>query len=105
MKTSLLPIGTVVELKNGQSQVMIAGYCPMGTARLGYVWDYSGFVYPVGYQAANQVVQFDNEQIAKVVAMGYQDEEQFHFMEKLIPEVERLKARQESAAKEDEANV
>lgn len=83
MQTSLLPIGTIVELQNTESKVIISGYCPQSNARPGYVWDYSGFLFPIGYRSANEIIQFDNNQITKVIAMGYQDEEQFGFIHKL----------------------
>lgn len=91
MEIKLLPIGTIVELAGSEAKVMIAGYCPIGSIRPGYVWDYSGFAFPLGYRSANEVIQFDREQISHIVAMGYQDEEQFDFIGKLNEAVDDLK--------------
>lgn len=81
MEKYLLPIGSIVELKDIEAKIMISGYCPEGELRPGYVWDYSGFLFPIGYRSAQEIIQFDHNQIRKIVAMGYQDEEQFRFSE------------------------
>ena len=96
MENYLLPVGTVVSLKESTCKVMIMGYCPVGEARPGYVWDYSGVAYPYGYVDGAHVFQFDHEQIEKVMAMGYQDVEQFNFIDKLRPALEDLKAEMDS---------
>ena len=80
---NILPIGSVVELKDVDMKVYIAGYCSETANRPGYVYDYSGFVFPIGYSGGNTVVSFDSQQIKSVLSYGYQDEEQFEFMEKL----------------------
>lgn len=82
MEKELLPIGTIVLLKKATKRLMITGYFPTSDAKPGYVWDYSGFLFPEGYRNQNEVYQFDREQIDKVFAMGYQDEEQLAFIEK-----------------------
>lgn len=94
MYEGLLPIGTVVSLTNSTKLVMIAGYCPTGTARPGYVWDYSGFPYPDGYMDNEHILQFDKEQITEVMAMGYQDSEQFSFKVKLDGAIDSIKGRE-----------
>lgn len=91
MEKKLLPIGTVVQLHEDNSRIIIAGYFPSGTARPGYIWDYSGFSFPLGYRKADEILQFDHEQIETVFAMGYQDEEQFEFMEQLEAAAAELK--------------
>lgn len=91
MKKKLLPIGTVVQLIDDKVKIIIAGYCPTGTARPGYIWDYSGFPFPLGYRKPDEVLQFDHEQIETIFAMGYQDSEQFQFMEQLVTAATELK--------------
>ncbi|MBR6770726.1 MAG: DUF4176 domain-containing protein [Lachnospiraceae bacterium] len=112
MEIKLLPIGTIVMLKDSEPKVMITGYCPIGESRPGYVWDYSGLIFPRGYKDANQILQFDKEQIDYVVAMGYQDEEQFAFIRNLDEVIEDLKQAVYNEAEklmemseEDEENV
>lgn len=83
MRRELLPIGTVVKLKGTDRSMMICGFAPTGPSKPGYVYDYSGFLYPEGYGETLEVYQFDNEQIELVQAIGYQDRETFRYMEAL----------------------
>lgn len=88
----LLPIGSVVYLKNIDRPMMICGFCPTGPARPGYVYDYSGFPYPMGYMDPTKIFQFDNQDIEKIVAMGYQDRETFVYMTALEEKIDDIKA-------------
>lgn len=92
MENHLLPIGSVVQLKDSTASVMIAGYLPMGPSRPGYVWDYSGFKFPLGYVRDDEIFCFDQDQIEAVHALGYQDSEQFSFIRSLERAVEKVKA-------------
>lgn len=78
MLEGLLPIGTVVLLKNSTKKVMIIGLCQKEIESEA-VWDYAGCVYPEGYMGPDKTFLFNNDQIDKVFAVGYQDEEQFAF--------------------------
>lgn len=97
MSRELLPIGSVVKLKGTEKAMMICGFCPTGPAKPGYVYDYSGFPYPEGYMDTLKIYQFDNEQIDKVLALGYQDRETFLYMNALQEKIEGIKA--DTAAK------
>lgn len=92
MESQFLPIGTVVQLKNSTACVMIAGYLPVGPARPGYVWDYSGMRFPLGYVSDDEVYCFDQDQIEIVHALGYQDQEQFAFIRAMNNTAEKIKA-------------
>ena len=80
---NILPIGSVVELKDVDIKVYVAGYCSETANTPGYVYDYSGFIFPIGYSGGNTIVSFDEKQIKNVLCYGYQDEEQFKFKDKL----------------------
>ena len=73
----LLPIGSVVLLKNASKRLMIIGVCRKEES--GKIWDYAGCLYPEGFISADETFLFDGEQIEKVFAVGYQDQEQFEF--------------------------
>ncbi|MCC8026253.1 MAG: DUF4176 domain-containing protein [Clostridium sp.] len=92
MENRLLPIGTVVQLKESTARVMVAGYLALGPSRPGYVWDYSGFKYPLGYVKDDEVYCFDQDQIETVLALGYQDMEQFEFIARLESAAEKVKS-------------
>ena len=96
----LLPIGTVVKLKENERLMMICGFCPTGPAKPGYVYDYSGFPYPEGYMDTLKIYQFDNDQIEKVFALGYQDRETFLYMNALQEKIEELKESVANGAQE-----
>ncbi len=78
MLEGLLPIGTVVLLKDSTKKVMIIGVCQKEVSK-DSLWDYAGCVYPEGYMGPDQTFLFNNDQIDKVFSIGYQDEEQFEF--------------------------
>ena len=79
MFSGLLPVGTVVLLKNSTKRVMIIGVCQKSADSPDALWDYSGCLFPEGYMGADKVFLFNNDQIDKVFFMGLQDEEQMKF--------------------------
>ncbi|MGN1146652.1 MAG: DUF4176 domain-containing protein [Acetatifactor sp.] len=87
----LLPIGSVVLLKDSTKKVMVAGVCQRGANAPEKIWDYVGVVYPEGYLSADKMFLFDNQQIAQVYALGYQDAEQLAFKEKATAALEKLR--------------
>ena len=96
---NLFPIGTVVVLHNSTAAVMIAGYLAESEKRPGYIWDYSGFLYPIGLRDEREVFTFDHTQIEQVLVIGYQDGESFAFMKKMKEVSEKLLSQ---AEKQDE---
>ncbi len=94
MKEKYLPIGTVVLLKGGKKRAMITGFCSVAQENQEKIYDYSGCVYPEGYLSSNQVCLFDHNQIDKVFFVGYEDEEERVFKDKLnkiVAEIEMEK--------------
>lgn len=83
MKEKYLPIGTVVLLKGGRKRAMITGFCSVAQENQEKIYDYSGCVYPEGYLSSNQVCLFDHDQIDKIFFLGYEDEEEKAFKDKL----------------------
>ena len=67
MNYELLPIGKVVELKNSTIPVMIAGYLSVSKGNPDKLWDYSGFIFPIGYASDDEIYSFDHEQIDAVI--------------------------------------
>lgn len=92
MKEKYLPIGSVVLLKGGKKRAMITGFCSVAQENQEKIYDYSGCVYPEGYLSSNQVCLFDHEQIEQIYFVGYEDDEEASFKEKLnkiVAEVEQ----------------
>ena len=83
MREKFLPIGTVVLLKGGKKRAMITGFCYIAQENQEKIYDYSGCVYPEGYLSSNQVCLFDHDQIEKIFFVGFEDEEERVFKDKL----------------------
>lgn len=83
MRGKYLPIGSVVLLKGGKKRAMITGFFSVAQENQDKIYDYSGCVYPEGYLSSNQVCLFDHDQIEKIFFIGFEDDEEFRFKEKL----------------------
>ena len=75
MDKKLLPIGTVVVLKETQGRTMISGYLAVNHKEPNKAYDYSGFAFPLGFNNNEEVFCFDHEQIDKIVQYGFRDYE------------------------------
>jgi hypothetical protein len=92
MLEGLLPIGTVVLLKEGNKRLMIIGVVQKQADEEGKIWDYAGCLYPEGYISAEQTYLFNGDQIDRIFALGFQDEEQFAFKPKAEEALKGLRA-------------
>lgn len=79
----LLPIGSVVLLKESTKRVMIIGVCQKGANNPDKLWDYAGVVFPEGYLSADKVFLFDTDQISQIYQIGYLDAESLNFKSKI----------------------
>lgn len=79
----VLPIGSVVLLKNANKRAMIIGYQRKTSVESEKVYDYCGCMYPEGFMTAQEAVIFDHEQIDRLIAVGLQNEPQTAFAERL----------------------
>ena len=73
IKEGLLPIGTVVLLKDSTKRIMIIGYYQRTSDDPNKLWDYAGSLFPEGYIGADKVFLFDTEQIEQIFMVGYED--------------------------------
>jgi len=78
----MLPIGSIVYLREGTSKLMILNRGPIlpseETEVEGIWYDYSGCFYPQGLNPTN-VFYFNEENIDEVVFEGFKDEEEERF--------------------------
>lgn len=86
-----LPIGTVVLLKNATKRVMIIGYCKYRMGDMETIYDYAGCAYPEGFMGPEATALFNHEQIDKIFALGFQNEQRFLFEEKLLEAIHEVK--------------
>ena len=93
----LLPIGSVVLLKNSTKRVMIIGLCQASMTEQGRkVYDYAGCFFPEGYMSADKNFLFNNDQIDRLFAIGYQDDEQLAFKERADALIAKLRAEEQA---------
>ena len=79
---NVLPIGSVVLLKESQKRIMIVGV-KQKQANSEKVWDYSACLYPEGILDPEKLFLFDSEQIERLYFVGLQDGEGLAFLKKL----------------------
>lgn len=84
---NLLPIGTVVLLKNATKRVMIVGYLPKDN-KTGKTCDYSGVIFPEGLIDSRRILIFDIDKIETVCQEGLKDDEE---VKKFLEHVAQVK--------------
>lgn len=87
----LLPLGSVVKLKNGEQKIMIISRLPLynNEGTIGY-FDYGACLYPNG-QLDQQMYFFNESDIDTVYFEGYVDEAEELFQKKYREEIENIK--------------
>lgn len=78
---NVLPLGSVVRLKEGERKLMIISRAPLYNDRgtIGY-FDYAGCLHPVG-QNGQQTFFFNKEDIEEIFFEGYIDEQEEKYQE------------------------
>lgn len=79
---NLLPIGTVLLLKDGEKKLMICGVKQTNVDD-GKEYDYLGVLYPEGHIGDEFQYLFNHADIAEVFFRGYEDAEWENFIQKL----------------------
>ena len=79
----LLPIGSVVLLKDGVKKLMITGIKPVKEDEPDKVYDYIGVIYPEGFIGNEYNFLFNHDSINDVVFRGYENPERREFIEYL----------------------
>ncbi len=103
MFTGVLPIGSVVLLKNSTKKLMIIGFAQVSASNPDKVYDYVGCVFPEGFIGPDQTFLFDSQQIDKIFAVGYQDEEQMSFkirVDEALSEIRRKESEKQDKKEE-----
>ncbi len=84
----LLPIGTIVLLKDGEKRLMINGIMQTDGST-GKNYDYLGILYPEGHIGEGFQYLFNHEDITEIIFRGFEDNERVEFLEKLTKLYER----------------
>lgn len=85
----LLPIGSIVLLKDGEKRLMINGIMQSDVSGSGANFDYLGILYPEGHIGDEFQYLFNHEDIAQIIFRGYEDEERVEFINKLVSVLEK----------------
>lgn len=91
MLQGLLPIGSVVLLKESTKRIMVIGVCQKGGSDPDKIWDYAGVLFPEGYISSDRLFLFDTEQIGQIYQIGYLDVESINFKLRADEEIKKLK--------------
>lgn len=92
MYKDLLPIGSVVLLKDGEKRIMICGRI-QAKAGDNTIYDYSACYYPEGIVDPDNMFFFNHDAIGKVFFIGFQDEEELVFHQKVLEQLGELEVR------------
>ena len=79
----LLPIGSVVKLKNGKKPLMIYGICQTDN-ETGKEYDYISVIWPEGSLGTGSSFMFNGEDIDKLLFRGAEGIDRDEFIEKMI---------------------
>ncbi|MBO6134279.1 MAG: DUF4176 domain-containing protein [Lachnospiraceae bacterium] len=79
----LLPIGSVVLLRNGRKKLMIIGIKQADAENPSVIFDYSGVMYPEGYLGEKSFFLFNHKDIVDVIFTGYTNVEREEFISKV----------------------
>jgi len=80
MIKDLLPIGSVVMLKNAEKPLMIYGIKQLDTENPENEYDYIGVLYPEGNIGSNFQYMFNHVDIEEVLFVGYDSPERRRFL-------------------------
>lgn len=88
----LLPIGSVVLLKNGIKKAMIIGIMQSTMDKEGQIteYDYLGVLYPEGFFDVKSMFFFNHDQVNDVVFRGYENPEREEFLGRLEENMEKV---------------
>ena len=83
----LLPIGSIVILKDGEQPLMIYGIMQSdgegGLFKKPKEYDYVSVPYPQGNLGPGMIYLFNHEDIQEIIFRGYEDEERDKFLDEL----------------------
>lgn len=85
----LLPVGSIVLLKDGEKKLMINGIMQNDAGGTGKNYDYLGVLYPEGHIGEGFQYLFNHEDIEEIIFRGFEDTERIQFLERLANLYER----------------
>lgn len=85
-ENSLLPIGSVVYLKEGTVKMVIIGRSNLLALpeKETVLFDYSAVIYPLGYVGEKEIYFFNKNDVDKIEFKGYSDSENEQFVKNML---------------------
>ena len=83
MIRDLLPIGSVVMLRDAEKPLMIFGIKQLDSNDPDVEYDYIGVLYPEGHIGANFQYMFNHKDIEKILFKGYETKEYHTFLDEV----------------------
>ena len=80
-ENNLIPLGSIVKLKNIKDRVMLIGIDQISD---GIKFDYSGCIHPYGFLGSDKLLLFNADQIEEVVFKGFYDDEVKEYFEDIL---------------------
>ena len=102
MPDKFLPIGTVCTLKGSNQMIAITGFCMKNENIPDKVFDYVACFFPQGVYDLSKNILFDHNQIDRILYLGYVNEEEKIFKQKVN---ELLKTREPKEEKQYDESV
>lgn len=95
MFEKLLPIGSVVLLKEGTKKLMIVGIKPVTAEKPNEIYDYIGVLYPEGFLSNEYNFLFNHDDINDIIFVGYNNPEREEFIKVISKAYEKEMQTQE----------
>ena len=92
MWNGLLPVGSVVLVKEETHRFMIIGHCVVKEADHSVVYDYSACEFPEGFQDGDHVYLFNTDQIEYVDCVGFVDERAEEWLTKMDDFIKKFRS-------------
>ncbi len=97
----LLPIGSVIRLKEGKINLMVIGYAQRKLSDPDSFFDYAACPHPQGAMSAEQTILFNQDSIETICSIGYMNDESLQFMNEAEAEMRKYRERKSEAGNEE----
>ena len=92
MWNGILPIGSIVLLKDSNRALMVVGQCTSKEEDDSVIYDYVGVLYPDGFEDPDNLYMFNKENIGRVYYIGHVDEKSRDFLPKMEETIKKLRS-------------
>lgn len=84
MEQEILPIGSVVTIKNIEEKLLIVGLYSVVYDKDIIVYDYQAVSYPEGLTLSDRIYSFNTTDVVEVIHRGYENEDYINLRNRLV---------------------